>query len=594
MDIKFRSGKTNKCADALSRRRVEIGEIVETATNCTPIPSEVHTAKKSQGPKTPPIEAADVLSSVLPSFSHAELALLQKEDVQLCEVWRRWDSKWQPGMPETNKVPGIGGWVREWSRIVERRGVLYRQIEDKVHSALFQMLTPVKLQKLMLEGAHDNWGHQGTNRTLALLRSRCFWPGISRRVRDYVHNCFKCTVSKTPSPTVKPPMRHLLSFKPMECLAIDFLKLDRGRDGYEDVLVMTDAFTKYACAVPCKNQTAVVVARALRDHWFSHYGIPMRIHSDQGRNFEGKLVGEFCQLYGIKKTRTSPYHPQGNAQTERFNKTLCFLVKSMDVRDRKNWPQMLPHLVFVYNSTPRSVTGVTPYTLLFGRQPTVTLDHLVGNAGQEFCEDFVQQQAGLIERMSRVVRDRLERAAGYNKQRYDEHCRGEPFKVGDRVLVKKCAFTHRHKLSDVFHHEPHVVLKCNKEKDLYAVRPVLGGESKWLNRKLLVLDPRGNFSELDEPRQLLPDPGSQSDLESSEKDDMPETEFSSSDEELVVIPANLFPPQIPQKKASSPRTTGAPTAALSETDDRHSEDPPLRWSRRLASKRKSGWQSAIT
>ena len=81
-------------------------------------------------------------------------------------------------------------------------------------------------------------------------------------------------------------------------------------------------------------------------------------------------MGEFCQLYGIKKTRTSHYHPQDNAQTERFNKTLCFLVKSMDVRDRKNWPQMLPHLVYVYNSTPLSVTAVTPYTLLSGRQPS--------------------------------------------------------------------------------------------------------------------------------------------------------------------------------------------------------------------------------
>ena len=84
--------------------------------------------------------------------------MLQKEDVQLGEVWRRWDSKWQPGMPETNKVPAIGGWVREWSRIVERRGVLYRQIEDKVHSALFQNVNTCQIT----EGAHDNWGHQGT------------------------------------------------------------------------------------------------------------------------------------------------------------------------------------------------------------------------------------------------------------------------------------------------------------------------------------------------------------------------------------------------------------------------------------------------
>ena len=81
-------------------------------------------------------------------------------------------------------------------------------------------------------------------------------------------------------------MRHLLAFKPMERLAIDILKLDRGHGGVEDVLVMTDSFTKFAQAVPCKDQTAPVVAMALRDHWFGRYGVPVQLHSDQGRNFE--------------------------------------------------------------------------------------------------------------------------------------------------------------------------------------------------------------------------------------------------------------------------------------------------------------------
>lgn len=80
------------------------------------------------------------------------------------------------------------------------------------------------------------------------------------------------------------PRRHLLAFQPFELVAIDFLKLDVGKGGYEDVLVITDAFTKHAQAIPCKNQTAIVVAKALRDNWFSHYGIPLRIHSDQGRD----------------------------------------------------------------------------------------------------------------------------------------------------------------------------------------------------------------------------------------------------------------------------------------------------------------------
>ena len=98
-------------------------------------------------------------------------------------------------------------------------------------------------------------------------------------------------------------MRHLLAYKPLERLAIDFLKLDHGHGGIEDVLMMTDSFTKYAQAVPCKEQTAPVVAKALRDYWFACYGVPVQLHSDQGRNFESELVRELCSLYGVHKTR---------------------------------------------------------------------------------------------------------------------------------------------------------------------------------------------------------------------------------------------------------------------------------------------------
>ena len=63
---------------------------------------------------------------------------------------------------------------------------------------------------------------------------------------------------------------------------------------------MTDPFTKFSRAVPCKDQTARTVARVLRDNWFCHYGVPAQIHSDQGKNFENRLI----VLYNITKTRT--------------------------------------------------------------------------------------------------------------------------------------------------------------------------------------------------------------------------------------------------------------------------------------------------
>ena len=592
MEVKFRPGKVNRCADALSRRPLEVIEVAEVVGDCANIPCEIRSATGKGCTKVFDVskETVPKQSTVLPSFTSCELATMQKEDEQLGEVWRHWLNKWESAQQgEELNVPGVKGWLRERNLIVEKNGVLYRKTKDAVLGVVYQLLTPKRLQKWMVESVHDNWGHQGVNRTLSLLRTRCYWPGIAGYVRDHVRNCFRCVASKPPIPTVRTPMRHLLAFRPMERVAIDFLKLDRGRGGFEDVLIMTDAFTKYALAVPCKDQTAPVVAKALRDHWISHYGIPLQLHSDQGRNFEGKLVGEICKLYGVQKTRTSPYHPEGNGQTERFNKTLCSLIKSLEVSERKRWPELLPHIVYMYNATPHSVTGVAPWTLLFGQQPMIPVDHLVGNSQQDLGDDYVQEQAKFLKQAYDVVKDRLIKAADQNKKYVDAKCKpAQSLEVGSRVLVKNCAFKGRHKLSDHFSQERYVVTECNEEQDLFAVRPTLGGKEKWVNRRLLILDPRDEV----EPHKFLPElNGSDGSDSLSSPDDLDSRELgfgsdssSSDDEVLVCAPSKTVAPSEPSPQNRS-KCPGGSTAPVVEP--RRSER--LRLKRRL-----DNWPSAIT
>ena len=162
--------------------------------------------------------------------------------------------------------------------------------------------------------------------------------------------------------------------------------------------MMTDSFTKFAQAMPCRDQTAPVVAAALRDHWFGCYGIPTQLHSDQGRNFEGELIRELCAMYGVRKSRTTSYHPQGNGQTERFNHTLCSLIRSLAVTERRRWPEALPHLLMVYNATPHRVTDLSPYELMFGRQPVLPVDQLINNTRQDWDQEYIQEQAAFIQR----------------------------------------------------------------------------------------------------------------------------------------------------------------------------------------------------
>ena len=498
-EVKFRSGVSNRCADALSRypghsSHEETEEIMQNKVNSTIVQlGRVNLRKQSHvEPTGEGNERAVGPPGVFPSWTSEQLAALQKADPTLRFIWKRWDDKWKHGEtynPAQGEPDEVKFWLWQWPRIVQRDGVLYRRVTDPLRGELDQILLPKSLQAKAVTGCHDKWGHQGVARTCSLLRRRVYWPKMAAAVRKHVGNCRKCIIGKAAEPQARTPMRHLIAFKPLEVLAIDFVKVDRGHGGCEDVLVMTDVFTKFVQAVPCRNQLAVTVAKALRDHWFTKFGIPHRLHSDQGRNFEGDVVRELCALYGVKKTRTTPYHPEGNAQAERFNRTMFGLIRSIDECDRRKWPAMLPHLVFVYNTTPHCTTGVAPYTLMFGREPAIPLDQMLGRAGSSWDQEFVHEQSRLLGRAGDLVRERVVKRGNQNKRAHDSKVNAKPIGVGSRVLKRKLAFSGRHKLQDKYEHNLDVVTWVNEYEDVYKIRPMTGGPEVTINRKYLRKDP---------------------------------------------------------------------------------------------------------
>ena len=108
-----------------------------------------------------------------------------------------------------------------------------------------------------------------------------------------------------------------------------------------NVLVITDHFTRYALAYPSKTQTAQATARILWDNFICHFGFPEKFISDQGRNFESDLIKELCKIAGVKKIHTTPYHPQGNGQCERFNSTLCNMLGTLSEEEKSDWKSYL-------------------------------------------------------------------------------------------------------------------------------------------------------------------------------------------------------------------------------------------------------------
>ena len=111
---------------------------------------------------------------------------------------------------------------------------------------------------------------------------------------------------------------------------LDYLSLERSKGGVENILVITDHFSKYAQDLPITNQIARTTARVLFDNFVVHYGFPARLHSDQVQTFESKLIEELCKIAGTEKSRTTPYHPMGNGQCKRFNQTLLKMLGTLE------------------------------------------------------------------------------------------------------------------------------------------------------------------------------------------------------------------------------------------------------------------------
>ena len=241
-----------------------------------------------------------------------------------------------------------------------------------------QFVLPKNFVCKVILACHNDNGHLGMERTLGLLQEEFFWPKMAEGVQTYIHTCYQCLKFKQCQE--KSEMQPILVSHPLELVHLDFLTLGAKTDYSKsvNVLIVTDHFTKYAQAYVTPKQTAVIVARTLWEHFLVHYGWPEKILTDQGKSFENSLICELCELAQVKKLCTSPYHPETNGQCECFNATLISMLGTLPTHVKKNWQEWIATLTHAYNCTVSSVTGFSPYFLMFGRTPKIPLDVEMG------------------------------------------------------------------------------------------------------------------------------------------------------------------------------------------------------------------------
>uniref|UniRef100_A0A3Q3K843 Gypsy retrotransposon integrase-like protein 1 n=1 Tax=Monopterus albus TaxID=43700 RepID=A0A3Q3K843_MONAL len=415
-------------------------------------------------------ELMDGFPLIVP-FSKEELRQQQRIDPAISQVIVQLETKQSPPPSLKADFPELPLLLHELNRLELQDGVLYRKRQNG-DNITFQLVLPEELRAMAFQSLHNDMGHMGVERTVELARARFFWPKMQASIEKMIKCCEQCVRRKTP-PERAAPLVNIRTCRPLELVCMDFLSLAPDRSNIKDILVITDHFTKYAMAIPTPNQRAHTVAKCLWENFIVHYGFPERLHSDQGPDFESTTIKELCEIAGIKKVRTTPYHPRGNP-VERFNRTLLQMLGTLSESDKHHWKDFVKPLVHAYNCTKNEVTGFSPYELMFGRQPRLPIDLVFGLFPSSSKPTHSQYVSGLKDRLEesyKIATANAKKNAERNKARFDKRVVNSTLEEGDRVLVRNVKLRGKHKLANKWENDVYVVLKRAGDMPVYTVKP---------------------------------------------------------------------------------------------------------------------------
>ena len=491
-DIFYRPGLKNTDADSMSRYPFEKegtgmeqipGDTIKAVCNCIIQVPYVETLPACD---INIVEATEIPGQTLSLKELREVRRLQREDPMI-EKWRK--AVIDKRLPKNIWSNDDLTMRKQFKNFKMKRGLLFRVVREQ-EEEIEQLVIPLNSREEILKGLHNNVGHPGKERTMRLMRERYYWPGMSSSVEKWVTACERCIRRKSPT-NERAPLVNIRTTYPLELVCFDYLTLEPSKGGVANILVITDHFTKYAMAIPTRNQTAKTTAEAFYNNFILNFGIPTRLHSDQGANFESDIIQELCILTNMKKTHTTPYHPQGNAGPERFNRTLLDMLGTLNCDQKQDWKKYVSSLVYFYNCTPHESTKFTPYELMFGRKPKLPIDLEYENVREEnqskSTKEYINNLKDRLEQTRKILESHTEKAKNKQKKYYDKKARSVELFVGDRVLVKKVAFEGKHKIADKFEEEPYTITEQPRpEIPVFKVKSESSGIEKTLHRNLLL------------------------------------------------------------------------------------------------------------
>jgi hypothetical protein len=232
---------------------------------------------------------------------------------------------------------------------------------------------------MVLEQAHT-MGHEGSEKTLHRFRAVFYSPHAHRRVRKFVQSCEVCQRNKTehlhPAGLLQPlPIPHQV----WSDIVMDFIEALPKVGGKSVLLTVVDQFSKMAQFIPLSHPySASIVAMAFFDNVVRLHGLPCSIVSDHEPVFTSRFWEELFRLASVKLLLSSAFHPQIDGQIEVTTHIIAMYLRCLTGDHPRSWLHWLPWAEFCYNTSFQSAFKMTPFNIVYGRDPPPLLKYEPG------------------------------------------------------------------------------------------------------------------------------------------------------------------------------------------------------------------------